>query len=403
MRPELLHVLGRVVEHRARGVSDGATAADDEAVTALCRVLSLAPHTAPLVARYMALAPFPLARAGEVGDPGTRRWLAHAALHLVHCAASTGDAQLRLLVTSHEVTSHALRLLACHDEHVRWAAIVILARGLHMAPAQVEALRRRCLTPQEVRHTTSRIGWLPAVVSRLLCFLCLCRKWMRSSAGTTSAPPWPSSAPAGCWCVCPAPLPPPRAAPLVKQQPSPCRCGLLPQGAYIAHPRNLKIAWTEATRPARLGHNELATSADTLPCQITQADDDSVAVAVDDVDASATPVQGYVHVCGVHIKCRTHTAACPPPSPEQLPRLVVTPSVQANMDTFAHALCGGRPILLEGPPGCGKSSMLRYFASLTGACVWGMGTLLCPAPPSLSVRLGSVVPTSVVWLRHLRR
>ena len=106
-------------------------------------------------------------------------------------------------------------------------------------------------------------------------------------------------------------------------------------------------------------------------------------VAVDDLDASATPVTGYVHVCGVHIKCRTHTAAGPPPSPEQLPRLVVTPSVRGNLETFAHALCGGRPILLEGPPGCGKSSMLRYFASLTGAC--GGGCLVFCVPPHLSL------------------
>ena len=145
-------MVGRVLEHRARCMSPCATAADDEATTALCRVLSLAPHTSPLVARYMALSPFPLDRAGEVAEPGARCRLAHAALHLVHAAASTGDAQLRQLVSSPGVHSYALRLLTCKDQHVRWAAIVILSRGLHMAPAQVEALRRRCLTQQEVRH-----------------------------------------------------------------------------------------------------------------------------------------------------------------------------------------------------------------------------------------------------------
>jgi midasin (ATPase involved in ribosome maturation) len=117
-------------------------------------------------------------------------------------------------------------------------------------------------------------------------------------------------------------------------------------------------------------------------------------VAVDDVDASATSVPGYVHVCGVHIRCRTHTAAGPPPPPERQPRLVVTPSLRGNMETFAHALCGGRPVLLEGPPGCGKSSMLRYFASLTGACV------SCSETSLLLLRLcfGSVVHSGGVWL-----
>jgi hypothetical protein len=214
-------VVGRVLEHRARGVPPGTTAADDEATTALCRVLSLAPHTSPLVANYMALSPFPLDRAGEVADPGARRRLAHAALHLVHCAASSGDAQLRQLVSSPEVHSHALRLLTCHDEHVRWAAIAILSRGLHMAPAQVEALRRRCLTHQEVRHVAQRVCCSAWRFSPAPCRHTASRKWMRSSAGMTSAPPWPWSAPPGSWCVCytPACLPA-RVALFVKQQPS---------------------------------------------------------------------------------------------------------------------------------------------------------------------------------------
>ena len=119
-------------------------------------------------------------------------------------------------------------------------------------------------------------------------------------------------------------------------------------------------------------------------------------VAVDDVDASATPVPGYVHVCGVHIKCRTHTAAGPPPSPEQQPWLVVTPSVRGNMETFAHALCGGRPILLEGLPGCGKSSMLRYFASLAGACVGDV--LFCALSPLSRLCSALLSHSGGVWL-----
>ncbi|EFJ21629.1 hypothetical protein SELMODRAFT_166, partial [Selaginella moellendorffii] len=45
---------------------------------------------------------------------------------------------------------------------------------------------------------------------------------------------------------------------------------------------------------------------------------------------------------------------------------VVTPSVKSQMEAFALALSQRQPVLLEGPLGSGKSSLLREFAGLTG-------------------------------------
>jgi midasin len=43
-------------------------------------------------------------------------------------------------------------------------------------------------------------------------------------------------------------------------------------------------------------------------------------------------------------------------------RMVETETTRGNVSRFAQALCHGDPILLEGPPGCGKTSMLRHVA-----------------------------------------
>ena len=80
------------------------------------------------------------------------------------------------------------------------------------------------------------------------------------------------------------------------------------------------------------------------------------------------PVPGHVALFGTHIPTRpstTSTASASSASPP--PPLIVVPTVQSNLEAFAVALCSGRPVVLEGPPGCGKSALLRHFAHLTGA------------------------------------
>lgn len=59
---------------------------------------------------------------------------------------------------------------------------------------------------------------------------------------------------------------------------------------------------------------------------------------------------------GGHISDRTRSQA----------PLVLTASTYRNLESAALALCMGRPLLLEGPPGAGKSALVEELAQRTG-------------------------------------
>jgi hypothetical protein len=56
---------------------------------------------------------------------------------------------------------------------------------------------------------------------------------------------------------------------------------------------------------------------------------------------------------------------------------VSTPTVERNLRAAALALCAGRPLLLEGPPGCGKTALAERLAQFTGnaGTMVGAGTM----------------------------
>uniref|UniRef100_A0A3B4ATV8 Midasin AAA ATPase 1 n=1 Tax=Periophthalmus magnuspinnatus TaxID=409849 RepID=A0A3B4ATV8_9GOBI len=64
-----------------------------------------------------------------------------------------------------------------------------------------------------------------------------------------------------------------------------------------------------------------------------------------------------VAVCGVVL---------PTISPRLTQQLVLVDSTCQNLRRLALAVASGRPVLLEGPIGCGKTSLVEYLAAVTG-------------------------------------
>eukprot|EP00798_Chlamydomonas_sp_ICE-L_P024872 gene24872-10533_t len=89
---------------------------------------------------------------------------------------------------------------------------------------------------------------------------------------------------------------------------------------------------------------------------------------------SLPPAYGFVEVCGVELPSRcgtTKSVEVPPVSQldgpsHTLHSFVCTPTIKKNMASAALALAGGRPLLLEGPPGSGKTRLVGELARLTG-------------------------------------
>jgi len=46
--------------------------------------------------------------------------------------------------------------------------------------------------------------------------------------------------------------------------------------------------------------------------------------------------------------------------------LVMTPTTQRNIESLTLAISQGAPILLQGPPGSGKTSAVDYLSKVTG-------------------------------------
>ncbi len=232
-------MLGRVVRRReeaaaaaggsprrAPAAHDGALSADERAAVALSYVLALAPHTAPLVLRFFAAAPPPLARFAsadaalqqpDAAGCDAARALARAALRLADAAAACGDAPLQRAVGASSCCASALRLARHADVHVRFAVARLAAAGLALAAAHTDALRRQCMTHEEVRALAperlaphSHVTFVCSVLcgrERVADDVCLCarRSCTLSWPGPTTKQRLLWSALAGSWC---APLPP---------------------------------------------------------------------------------------------------------------------------------------------------------------------------------------------------
>ncbi|KAG2499138.1 hypothetical protein HYH03_002721 [Edaphochlamys debaryana] len=97
------------------------------------------------------------------------------------------------------------------------------------------------------------------------------------------------------------------------------------------------------------------------------------------------PARGFVEVCGIELACRDTAeaaeAASALPGTPATPSasaaaaasntsaghcFVATPTVRRNLEAAALVLCQGLPLLLEGPPGAGKTRLVEELAARTG-------------------------------------
>ena len=83
------------------------------------------------------------------------------------------------------------------------------------------------------------------------------------------------------------------------------------------------------------------------------------------VDDFAAPADGYVRVGGVELRRRGDDDASSS-GRDRKPPMIYTESARRNLAAVALALCRNRPVLLEGPAGCGKSAALEEVARVTG-------------------------------------
>jgi midasin len=80
---------------------------------------------------------------------------------------------------------------------------------------------------------------------------------------------------------------------------------------------------------------------------------------------------GRLQVCGIELPLRQSwghgSGRGPGPPPSNTPSaLILTSTTQRNLEAVALGLCQGRPVLLEGPPGAGKSAIIDEVARVTG-------------------------------------
>ncbi|KAF6262490.1 hypothetical protein COO60DRAFT_1699221 [Scenedesmus sp. NREL 46B-D3] len=116
------------------------------------------------------------------------------------------------------------------------------------------------------------------------------------------------------------------------------------------------------------------------------------------------PAKGFVRVCGLEVPAKNENSSSNGSAAGAgaltWGRLVQTPGMTAALESAALALCQNSPVVVEGPPGCGKTTLIRALAAATGntsSALWLHLDDQQDAKSLLGSYTCSAVPGEFVW------
>ncbi|KAL4440107.1 hypothetical protein ABPG75_003108 [Micractinium tetrahymenae] len=322
-RPVLLKAVAGLVEG-ALSSSSGATSSSSaghqigpELAVALLAVLELAPHTDGPVLRYFRSAPAPFQYL--LATDGSPPVELPAGLSPAQLARATLRG-LQLLPQLHWPVAAVLPVLLQHPEaDVRWCAVECAALVFGLRDASRAKLAGRVLAEDEGAACTLRWQNERALFAAEL-------------AAMYSSSPAEGSGGGG------------------QQQGGrdEAMMGAEPSATAASKSRD-----NAGSRKRKFGEGDDGSDSDAA----TQGGPGGLAAA-----------PGYVEVCGLELPQRQQHSGggSTVGGSGSGPQLVHTPAVGRNLEALALGLCLGSPILVEGPPGSGKSVLIEHVAALTG-------------------------------------
>jgi midasin len=115
------------------------------------------------------------------------------------------------------------------------------------------------------------------------------------------------------------------------------------------------------------------------------------------------PANGFVRVCGLEVPAKNDSSSSNSNTAAGAltwGRLVQTPGITAALESAAIALCQNSPVVVEGPAGCGKTTLIRALAAATGndsSALWLHLDDQQDAKSLLGSYTCSAVPGEFVW------
>eukprot|EP00887_Chlorella_sp_A99_P000601 scaffold17.g601.t1 len=322
-RPVLLRAAAALVDAALASAPGAPALPGPELAVSLIAVLELAPHTEGIVLRYFQHAPAPfeyLLQQQSAALPVPAAQLARASLRGLQLST-------QLDALWHWTT--ALGLLRHADPEVRWCAVEATALAFRLGDAAKTQVAARVLAQAEA--LAAALAWqnerARLAVEAAAVYVGGGDAWDGEDAGQAE--------------------------------------GKGPRGMEVdAGQQRQQKRNQQATAEAETGQRKRKFGTMSGGGSAAASSDSDGSSHGDGGGGGRLPAaSGYVDVCGLELpRCQ----AAEPAAPARQHALVHTPTVDRNLESLALGLCLGSPLLVEGPPGSGKSALIEHVADLTG-------------------------------------